>query len=280
MSSSGESKKLVLKPRHPLPKVGELVVGTVEEVYDFGAYLSLDEYGGIRAFLPWSEVASRMVRNIAHVVKPGQKIVVKVIRVYKRRNQVDVSLKRVMEGEKRRKMMQYKRKVKAATLVSIVAEKLGKTVDDAYREVIWKLEDAYGDVMTGLEQAVIYGEQALREAGIPEEWIEPLLEAARTHVEIKQFKLSWIVNATSTEPDGVDRIREVLITLRDTIKSKIDGQGRTTVRIYSIGAPKYRLDIVTHDPKTAEKTVETVSSSVAKKASKLKVTFKIEKLKQ
>ncbi len=271
--------KTVLKPRHRLPLVGELVVGTVEEVYDFGAYLSLDEYGGIRAFLPWSEVASRMVRNIANVVKPGQKIVVKVIRVYKKRGQVDVSLKRVMEGEKRRKMIEYKRKVKAATLVVLVAEKIGKSVDEAYREVIWKLEDTYGDAMSGLENAVIYGEQALKDANIPDEWIKPLLEAAKTHIEVKQVKISGIITATSKEPDGVERIRELLLTIKKEIEKALSKEEQFKVRIYTIGAPKYRIDLTGHDPKTLEKALASAIKKAEKKAPKLKVEIQYERMK-
>ncbi len=275
--SQEREKKSVLISRYPLPRVGELVVGTVEEVYDFGAYLSLDEYGGIRAFLPWSEVASRMVRNIAHVVKPGQKIVVKVIRVYRKRKQVDVSLKRVMEGEKKRKMMEYKRKVKAATLIKIVGEQLGKSEIDAYREVIWKLEDKYGDAMAGLENAVLYGEQALRDAGVPEEWIKPLLEAAKTHVEVKQVKLSWLITATSKEPDGVDRIKSVLTNIKKNIERQA-GNDVSQIRLYTVGAPKYRLDVSGHDPKTIDRLVTKVLERIAKKAPKQSVELSFSKM--
>ncbi|MCE4625563.1 MAG: translation initiation factor IF-2 subunit alpha [Desulfurococcales archaeon] len=267
-----------MKSRYPLPRVGELVVGTVEEVYDFGAYLSLDEYGGIRAFLPWSEVASRMVRNIERVVKPGHKIVVKVIRVYRKRRQVDVSLKRVIESEKKRKMMEFKRKVKAATIIKLVGQQLGKTEDEAYREVIWKLEDKYGDAMTGLENAVLYGEQALREAGVPEEWIKPLLEAAKTHVEVKQVKLTWIIQATSKEPDGVDRIKRVLSWIRDKISENLKGE-ISNLRLYTIGAPRYRLDVTGHDPKTIDRTVSQILEEAEEEASELNVNLSFEKIK-
>lgn len=276
---SSEEKRTVLLSRYQLPRVGELVVGTVEEVYDFGAYLSLDEYGGLRAFLPWSEVASRMVRNIERVVKPGQKVVVKVIRVNRRRKQVDVSLKRVMEGERKRKMMEYKRRVKAATLIKLVGEKLGKSEIDAYREVIWKLEDKYGDPMAGLENAVLYGEQALREAGIPEEWIKPLLEAARSHVEVKRVKLSWIITATSKEPDGVDRIRNVLVQIRDRIRES-GAEEISSIRIYTIGAPRYRLDATGHDPKTIDKLVTSMLEDSIRIAQKNSVELSFERLKQ
>jgi len=268
---------VALKPRKPLPDVGELVVGTVEEVYDFGAYLSLDEYGGIRAFLPWSEVASRAVRRIDAVVQPNRKVVVKVIRVYRKRGQVDVSLKRVMEGERRRKMMEYKRKVKAATIIELVAKQLGKSVDEAYEKVIWKLEDYYGDALTGLEQAVIYGRQALEEAGIPEEWIEPLLEAARTHVKVRQVKISGIFTLRSMAPDGVKRIREVLIAARDS--AKVEGE-EIKVRVYTVGAPRYRIDLQSHDYKILEEALKKAIEAAEEKAGDLDVEISFERLKQ
>ena len=265
-----------LKPRKPLPDVGDLVVGTVEEVYDFGAYLSLDEYGGIKAFLPWSEVASRAVRKIESVVHPGQKVVVKVIRVYRKRGQVDVSLKRVMEGERRRKMMEFKRKVKAATIIELVAQQIGKSVDEAYREVIWKLEDTYGDPMTGLEQAVIYGRSALEEAGIPEEWIEPLLEAARTHVRVKQVRISGVFTLRSMAPDGVERIRRVLLAARDN--ARVEGE-EVRVRVYTIGAPRYRIDLQSHDYKILEEALQKALEAAEDEADELGVEYSFERLK-
>lgn len=267
---------MALKPRRPLPSVGELVVGTIEEVHDFGAYLTLDDYGGIRAFLPWSEIASRMVRNIHAVLKPGQKVVVKVIRVYRNRGQVDVSLKRVSDGEKRRKMMWYKRTLKAATLIEMTSEKLGKSVDEAYKEVIWKLEDAYGDAMTGLEQAVIYGESALREAGIPEEWIPHILEAARKHVEVRSVRISGILTLRTTAPDGVRRIRKILVDAREAGKSAAE---KVNVRIYTVGAPRYRVDVQGHDYRDLEEALNSIVETAQDLAGQLDVEFGFERLK-
>jgi translation initiation factor 2 subunit alpha (aeIF-2a) len=35
--------KLALKNRRDLPDVGEIVVGTIKEVHDFGAYMVIDD---------------------------------------------------------------------------------------------------------------------------------------------------------------------------------------------------------------------------------------------
>ena len=164
----------MVKARKELPGVGELVVATVDKIFDYGAYVKLDEYEGMDAYLPWSEVSTRWIRNIRDVIREGQKIVVKVIRVNRRRRTVDVSLKKVADNERRRKMLWWKRYVKAAKIIELIAEKIGKNIDEAYEQVIWRLEDFYGDPMYGLEEAVLRGDEALREAGIPEEWINPV----------------------------------------------------------------------------------------------------------
>ncbi|HIQ23895.1 MAG TPA: translation initiation factor IF-2 subunit alpha [Pyrodictium delaneyi] len=239
--------------RKELPDVGELVVATVREVYDYGAYLNLDEYGGLEAYLPWSEVASRWVRSIHDVVKPGQKIVVKVIRVNRRRKQVDVSLKRVNDNERRRKMMEWKRAQKAEKILEIVAQKLGKTLEQAYEEVGWRLEEAYGELMAAFEEAAIRGEDVLREAGVPEDWISPLLEEIRRHVEVKRVKIGGTIMARSFAGDGVERIKDVLLSVKEAI---LESSKDIKVRLYTIGAPRYKLELDAYDYKTLEKALE------------------------
>ncbi len=265
----------MLKSRRPLPDIGELVVGTVAEVHEYGAYLTLDEYGGHKALLPWSEVASRSVRSIDEVVRPGQKVVVKVIRVYKGKGHVDVSLKRVMEGERRRKMMQYKRYVKASTLITTLARKIGKSVDEAYEEVIWRLEDTYGDPLAGLERAVLEGEKALKAAGVPEEWAKHLVELAKTHVEVKTVRVLGILTLKSTAGDGVERIKTVLESAR-----KAAEKPKVKLRLYTVGTPRYRVELEGHDYKTLEETLKSLIEEAENKARKLGVEMKFERIKE
>ncbi len=256
-----------------LPDVGELVVATVKEVYDYGAYLSLDEYGGLEAYLPWSEVASRWVRSIHDVVKPGQKIVVKVIRVNKRRRQVDVSLKRVTDSERKRKMMEWKRAQKAEKILEIVAQKLGKSLEEAYREVGWKLEEAYGELMAAFEEAAIRGEEVLRKAGIPEEWVKPLYEEILRHVEVKQVRIAGIITARSYAGDGVERVRKTLLAVKEAVKAA----GDVKVRLYTVGAPRYRLELEGYEYKVLEKALENGLSEGERVAKELGVEFSFQR---
>ncbi len=264
-------------PRKELPNVGEYVVATVKKIFDYGAYVVLDEYNNLEAYLPWSEVASRWVRNIRDVIRENQKIVVKVIRVNRRRKTVDVSLKKVPENEKRRKILWWKRYLKASKLVELVAEKIGKSVEDAYREVVWRLEDYYGDPLIGLEEAVLSGPEALRKAGIPEEWIEPLHEAALKHIRVKMVKIRGILFLRSYASDGVERIRKVLIAAEEVLNNS---DPNVKGKIQLLGTPRYTVEITAPDYKTAERILSQMLEKVKEIAEEEGLEYRFEREKR
>jgi translation initiation factor 2 subunit 1 len=266
---------LALKNRKELPDTGEIVVGTIKEVHDFGAYMIIDEYNNLRAFLPWSEVASRAVKNINNVIKENQKLAVKVIRVYRNKGQVDVSLKRVSDNERKRKMMYWKRTLKAVNLILMAAKQLNKTEDDAYKEVIWKLEDYFGDSMTGLEAAASDSIDLLKKAKISDEWISVLTDLAKKYIEVKHVEISGVITLRSNNPDGIEKIKKTLISIKEEVK-KFNG---IDAKIYTIGAPKYRIDLIGPDYKTLENIMGKIGSKAEKLAKDLKLEYSLERLK-
>ncbi len=263
---------LMVKSRKPLPDAHELVVATVKEIFDYGAYVELDEYNNIKAYLPWSEVASRWVRDIRDVIRENQKIVVKVIRVDRRKGYVDVSLKRVYENEKRRKMLEFKRKQKAEKILEIAAKKIGKTLDDAYREAGWILEDYYGEIYAGMEQAALRGEEALREAGVKEEWIKPLMEVIKKQIVIKKVKIEGVFFIRSFRPDGVNVVKKILNTALEC-----GTNGSVKIRIYTLGAPRYKIEVEANDYKTAEKALASAVKKAEETAKKEKALFQFKR---
>ncbi len=263
-------------PRRELPRVGEYVIATVRQIFDYGAYVTLDEFNDLEAYLPWSEVASRWVRNIRDVIRENRKIVVRVIRVNRKRKTVDVSLKKVPENEKRKKMYWWKRYLKASKIVELVAEKIGKSIEDAYREVVWKLEDYYGDPLLGLEESVIRGSDALKEAGIPDEWIEPLIQEAKRHIRIKTVKIKSLLFLRSIHGDGVERIRRILSVINETINS----YGKVKGRVYLLGSPRYVVEVTAHDYKEAEKVMSEALEKGRELAKELDVEYRFERVKE
>ena len=62
------------------PEIGYVVIATVKRVESYGAYVGLDEFGEKEGLLHISEISSRWVRNIRNHVRPGQKVVLQVLR--------------------------------------------------------------------------------------------------------------------------------------------------------------------------------------------------------
>jgi len=263
----------LVRKRTPLPQVGELVIGVVKKVFDYGAYLTLSEYNNIEAYLPWSEVSSKWVRDVRDFIKEGQYVVVKVIRVDKKKGHVDVSLKRVNTLEQKRKLLEWKRAQRAEKILEIVAKKLGKSLDEAYEEVGWKLEDYYGEIYAGFEEASYRGADALREAGVSDEWVEPLLEEIRKHIKFKKVKIQGIIHLSSLAPDGVERIKRVL---KDSL-SNLPLSNNTTIRVYSVGAPRYRVEVISSDYKEAEKILQEYVEHVRNLSKQLELEFSFER---
>ena len=114
------------------PEVGELLVATVQRVESYGAYVSLDEYREKEGLLHISEISSRWVRNIRNHVRPGQKVVLQVLRTDLSKGQVDLSLRRVSRDEKRKKLESWKKARKAETLLAQAAQELGVSLDSLY----------------------------------------------------------------------------------------------------------------------------------------------------
>ena len=85
------------------PDSGDLVVGTVDEIADFGVFVDLDEYEDKRGLVHISEVASGWIKNVRDHVRPGQTAVCKVLDVNENSRQVDLSIKDVTTTSERRK---------------------------------------------------------------------------------------------------------------------------------------------------------------------------------
>lgn len=240
---------------------------TVREVFDYGAYVMLDEYNNLRAFLPWSEVTSRWVKDIREVLREGMKVVAKVIRVDKTKMQVDVSTKRVFDDEKKRKMIEYKQKQKAMKLMEIAAQRLGRRVEEVLERCWWKLEERYGDAYFALERAAVEGPGVLLEAGVPEELAYVLAEEATKRFEPKRVTVQGLIVLRSLAGDGVKRVKRVL----EEVSSLSSDSAR--VRIYTAGAPKYVVEIEASDYKTAERVLEEAVGRARELAKSLGLEF-------
>ena len=117
--------------RAEFPAEGEFVVATVTSIRNFGAFVTLDEFNNREAFIHLSEVATGWVKYIRDHIREGQKIVARVLRVDPTKGQIDLSLKRINDHQRREKTQQWKNEGRALRLVDQVAQSLKITSDQA-----------------------------------------------------------------------------------------------------------------------------------------------------
>ncbi len=250
--------------RKEVPDVGELVVGTVTKIFDHGAYVALDEYGGLEAYAPINEIVQSWFHSIKDYLKINQKAVFRVIRVDFKRKLVDISLRRVRDEEKKEKLMRWKRTLRAVKLLEIISQKLNIPLQELIINVGWKLEDYYGDMLRGFEEIVKEGIKVLLRLGISENIAKAIEEVAKQHIEVSEVTLSGIVRLINLKPNGIEHIREVLSRALQ-IASKL---GNNNTRIYTIGPPRYRIDITGKDPKHLENVLKEVVNFIIEEAKK------------
>jgi translation initiation factor 2 subunit 1 len=147
------------------PEEDELVVCTVKQVKDFGAFTELDEYGQKEGLIHISEVAAGWVKYIRDHVREGQKIVCKVLNVEPDKHHIDLSLKDVNEHQRREKIHDWKNEQKAENWINYVAE-VTKTGPEKLEELIDQLYEIYDSVYAAFEEGMQNGADALVDAGV------------------------------------------------------------------------------------------------------------------
>ena len=235
------------------PEEGELVVCTVQNVKNFGAFVTLDEYGNKEGFVHVRDVATGWVKYIRDYIREGQKVVCKVLGVDTSKGHIDLSLKSVNEHQRREKIQQWKTETKAQKLLEIVAERLGTTVEQCYDLFADDMVDKFGTLYSAFEHCAA-NENALEENDLSGDWTKVFYEVAKENVTPPFVQISGIMELKCPAPDGVDRIKRAIM--------KGTAQAESKVKVQYVGAPRYRVVISAPDYKVAEEELRQVTEAM------------------
>jgi translation initiation factor 2 subunit 1 len=248
-------------PEPQYPEQGEYALATVKKVMPYGAFLALDEYGGSEAFLHISEVSSGWVRNVREYVKEGQKTVVLVTRVDLGKRQVDCSLKRVSEADRKRKLESYKREKRAEKLLDRVAHKLKKTLPLAMKEVGQAILKDYGALFDAFEDLALNDNLRTK---VPKPWHDALAEVAKAEIKPKRVNIRAKLTLRFYGGNGVAALKETLAGV-----TKAGTAPQTPLKVHYLGAGQYLLDVESGDYKSAEKALARAQAYAEEAARKL-----------
>ncbi len=228
------------------PEEGELVVGTVREVQNFGAFITLEEYPGKEGFCHIREVAAGWVKRIRDHVREKQRVVCKVHGVNPQKGHIDLSLKSVNDHQRRETIQVWKNEQKADKFMEIMAERRETTVEALMEEFGNKLVEVFGALYPAFEEAAEYGEGVFKDEGLTGDWVPGFVEFASENIAASFVEISGFVDVQSSAPDGVQRVGKALEAAEE---SEFDD---VAIEAAYLGSPHYRLTIKAPDYKIAE----------------------------
>ncbi|NCN64790.1 MAG: S1 RNA-binding domain-containing protein [Candidatus Altiarchaeum hamiconexum] len=245
------------------PEEGELVLGTIKKTFDQGAYVVLEEYNK-EGYLSLKEISLKWIKNIHDYVKEGQKVVLKVIRVERERGAINLSLRTVSDAERKAKTEDVKRVQKEEKFIEFAGNEL-KISKDKIREILAPLEDKYGTIYDGIEK--IANDNANVEIlNCGDVLMENLVGLINRNVKVKKIEVSGFVMLKNYDADGVEKIKKIF-------KEVISKNALITY----VGAPVYKIEVISDEYKTAEKKLKSVSEKILKSAKELNCTARYAK---
>ena len=245
----------MVRSRTKFPKEGEFVVGKIADIQQQYVYVDLIDYKGLdtekiaRGMIHISEISSRWIKNIRNYVRIGQRVVLRVFRVDPVKGHVDLSLRKVNSAQKENRIKEWKYALKYENLLQFLVDETELTIDDAYELIGWPVLDRYESYQEAVEELKENGKTILNSLkNLSEDQKEKFLKIIDENVNISTVGITGKIKLSYDLENGIDLIKESLIDARNVIESRESRH----LRIHYLGAPFYRIEVVTKDYLDAE----------------------------
>ncbi|MGQ4872529.1 MAG: translation initiation factor IF-2 subunit alpha [Promethearchaeia archaeon] len=263
----------MVRSRTPFPKEGEFVIGKVTEIAPQYVYVDLFDYSGLesepcaRGMIHITEISSRWIKNIRSHVRIGERVVARVLRVDPVKGHIDLSLKKVNSAQRKNRLKEWKYATKYENLLQFLADEKGMTLDEVYEKLGFPILELFDDnYQETIEELKENGKEVLKKIkGVPEDVKEAFLRIVDENVKISTVSIVGKIKIMVTDPNGVEIIKDALISARNVVKNPKETR---RISITYIGAPFYRLEIVSKDYLDAENILSDALEIIEEKISK------------
>lgn len=236
----------MLYKKEGMPEEDELVLCTVTNVHHHSVFAKLDEYDK-SGMIHISEVSPGRIRNIRDYVVEGKKLVCKVLRIDKIKGHIDLSLRRVNEGQKRKKLDSIKQEMRAENIIDGFAKKEKLDFKSTYDEISSKVFEKYEYIHECFNN-IINEKITLEKLGISNKISKGLTEIIKEKIKPIKVSVSGDLSMVSYNPDGIKDIKEAI--------KKAEACGKKDIDIRYKGAGKYKVEVVSGNYKDAEKILD------------------------
>jgi len=241
----------MLYRREGYPEEEELVLCTVTNVQHHSVFVKIDEYEK-SGMIHISEVSPGRIRNLRDFVQEGKKIVCKVLRIDPAKGHIDLSLRRVNEGQRRQKLDQLKQEQRAENIIESYAKKAGKDFNKVYDEISAAVFKKYVYIYEAFDD-IIEDKLDLEKLGLDKEIVKGFSDIIKEKIKPQIVEIKGRFTIVSYEAEGVELIKSAL--------KKAEGKD---IEIKYIGGGIYNISVKAEDYKEAEKIMEHAANSVIK----------------
>ncbi|MBW2964875.1 S1 RNA-binding domain-containing protein [Candidatus Woesearchaeota archaeon] len=240
-----------------IPEESELVLCTVTKIYPHSVFVNIDDYGNKQGMIHISEISPGRIRNIHDYVRLGKKIICKVLKIDRERGHIDLSLRRVSEGQKKEKAELIKKQQKAEKIIEFVADQLKIDKHKLEDELTAKTENEY-DTLHDVFEDFIVDESVLTKLKLDKKIYDKLAEVVRIRIKPPEVEIEGEVKLKSYAAGGVNIIKAILAApgSNDAVGIKYKGGGA------------YSITVTSDNYKDAEKILETTTSRIEQEAKK------------
>lgn len=239
-----------------IPEQGEIVIGRIIKVLDYGVFLELLEYEGVQGFVHISNVSSSWIKNIRNFVKEGQIRAGKVIAIDTRKNQIDISLTKVSQSQQREKIEAFRQAKRAQKLIELLAQNTKQSTEAAWAEVGDPLLEKFDSLHDAFQAMLVTPDKVM--PLVSAKWAESLKELVEKNFEVPEKTVRGTLTVHVPGQNGVEVLKKTLIA--GTKK------GGKNVSISYEGSGKYSLWATSVDYKSAEKILRSVSDEILSSA--------------
>jgi translation initiation factor 2 subunit 1 len=248
----------MVKNKESFPREGAFILGRVVDIQAQYIYVDLPDYDGLpseeiaRGMIHISEISSRWIKNIRSIVRIGQRLVLRVVKVVPDKGQIDLSLRRVNSAQKVLIAKEHKYANKFENLLQFLIETEGidLTLDQAYELIGWPIKEQFDLYQEAVEALKEGGQEILDElTNVPEDIRKKFLQIVEENVEISTVSIKGKIKLMNKSEDGIIKIKD---TLNEIIKLIEKPKPTRKIDLLYLGAPFYKLEIISKDYLDAE----------------------------
>jgi translation initiation factor 2 subunit 1 len=205
------------------PSIGTVTVAFIREIKEMGAYCLLSEYGNSLGMLMMSELSRKRIRSLNKFIKTGKTEVVVVIRVNLEKGYIDLSKRRIADGEtfSMEKKWSYNKFVNS--IITYISDSIFINNEDMRLRWLWPITRNFSHPMLAFKKLVNNSKFINKSLDFFKGEKQKLLTTLdkKISVNLKKISSSFEINCFSWA--GISRIKEFIkVGLKKDSEKKID----------------------------------------------------------